>query len=106
MAHEPPSTGAEGLLREIRTSFPARDLVHQIEIRGGCDWQTVLSIGNALSQAQGRLDSLAARRYLKGGEVTTVRVRNLNDERLREAVEIIRTLPGVSDVSVTHIIAL
>ena len=95
----------QGSIAELRASLPEHALFHEIQICGGCDWATIMSIGNVLAKSAGALDSLVARRYGAKGELTVCRVRDLDDANLHKAVDEMRRLPGVRSVSVAHFLS-
>ena len=91
-------------IAELSTGFPTHDLVHEIAVRGGCDWATLMALGDTLSRCGAPLESLSARRYGTRGELITCRVRALDDVRLQNAVNAIRKLSGVTSVAVAHLL--
>jgi hypothetical protein len=96
---------SQGSIAELRASLPEHALFHEIRICGGCDWATIVSIGNVLARSAGALDSLVARRYGAKGELTVCRVRDLDDANLHKALDEMRRLPGVRSVSVAHFLS-
>ena len=91
-------------IAELSIAFPNHDLIHEIQVRGACTWQTLIPICEMLRRAQATLQSLAARRYGDKGELITCRVGNLDDLRLQDAIDAVRRLPGVQAVTVTHLL--
>jgi hypothetical protein len=93
-------------ISELSVSFPDHDMIHEIQVCGGCDWATLISIGEAFDRAQARLESVNARRYGTEGKLTTCRVRGIDDASLHDAVAAIRRLPDVRSVTVTHFLSV
>lgn len=98
-------TGPSRPVAELSASFPKHALIHEIEVRGGCDWGTLISISRVLNNAMATLESFAARRYGRQGERITCRVRGLDDGTLEQATASLRRLPGVEAVSVVHLLS-
>jgi hypothetical protein len=95
-------TTGHGPVRELSESFPEHDLLHQIDIRGRCDFATIIAIGEILRASGASLESLAARRYSGGGGLLTCRLRGLADPGVGATVEAIRSLGTVTMVMVSH----
>ena len=94
-----------GPITELRASLPEHALFHEIQICGGCDWATIMSISQVLARSAGALDLLVARRYGAKGELTICRIRDLDDANLCNAVDEMRRLPGVRSVTVAHFLS-
>jgi hypothetical protein len=94
-----------GPIAELRASLPEHALLHEIQIHGACDWETIVSIGKVLAGSDGVLDSFSARRYGAKGELTICRLRDLDDTKLCRAVDEVRRLPGVRSVTVAHLLS-
>ena len=86
----------------LRAEFPHLDVVHEIEIRGSCHWQTLIESSLCLQRFGAEPVSVSARRYDERAQSITYRIHSLEEERLGEAVTELKRLHGVTSILVSH----
>lgn len=98
------TSGTTSPTDEFISSFGPRafELIHEIELRGSCDWPVLAALADCLNQAGARAIAVTARRFDVGAEVINCRMKLEEMSRLDAIVAKLRKLSGVTAVLVTH----
>ena len=86
----------------LQAEFPHLNLVHEIEIRGSCDWNTLAEASLCLQRFGAQPVSVSARRYHEKAQSITCRIRSREERALNAALAELKRLRGVSNVSLSH----